>query len=245
MKIMAHRGNQALYPENSMAAFRSAIDLGADGIELDVHLTKDGQLVVIHDETLDRTTNGHGAVKEYTLSDIRQWRLMTRDGELTEEVVPTLAEFYELVVEKKYQGLLNIELKTDQEPYPGIEAAVLSLTKQYHLLANCVYSSFNWHSLIRLRQLSSEVRIAALVEAQLLPYMEHLPHLQPEALHVDWKLMTEEFISQYAQYPIRLWTVNEPELWQQWLQQGQSMSVEALMTDTPLAAMEVRSHYEG
>src|SRR5574342_839110 len=90
--LAAHRGGALLWPENSLLAFRSALALGADFIEFDVHLSRDGEVVVIHDPTLGRTTTGSGPVKDRTVAELRALRLKDRTGAVTEETVPTLDE---------------------------------------------------------------------------------------------------------------------------------------------------------
>ena len=92
MKIYAHRGNKSEFPENSLLAFRSAIELGVDGIECDVHISADGEAVIIHDETIDRTSNGQGEIIEMTLNEIKAVKLMNPDNSLSDELIPTLNE---------------------------------------------------------------------------------------------------------------------------------------------------------
>ena len=95
MKVMAHRGYSGAYPENTMLSFREAVKVGCDAIEMDVHETRDGRLVVIHDERLDRTTDGKGRVADYTYEELQRFRLVDRDGNVTDYRIPTLAEVLE------------------------------------------------------------------------------------------------------------------------------------------------------
>lgn len=132
--IFGHRGCPAHEPENSPAGFRYALTHGAEGIETDLHLTKDGVPVIIHDETLHRTTNGTGQVADYTLAELRQFRLPNG------ECIPTLADFLQLVGTAPVQ--LNLEFKTDVERYPGIEETVLPLVKAVPLAKPVIFSSF-------------------------------------------------------------------------------------------------------
>jgi glycerophosphoryl diester phosphodiesterase len=118
-KIFGHRGSMGTMPENTLLGFSHALDCGVDGIELDVQLTKDGELVVIHDEKIDRTTDGTGYVKDYTLHELKQFSAGVKfsDLELFDknvwclERIPTLEEVLELIT--PYQIELNIELKTN------------------------------------------------------------------------------------------------------------------------------------
>ena len=120
-KIFAHRGSKGTHPENTLASFKEAVRVGSDGIELDVHLTKDGHLVVIHDETVDRTTNGTGEIRNLTLAEIKA---MDAGGwfhnKYAGEKIPTLEEVLLLLTELGFNGQLNIELKTDVIQYKGL-----------------------------------------------------------------------------------------------------------------------------
>ena len=124
-KNFAHRGFSGKYPENTLLAFSKAIEEGVDGIENDVHLTKDGVLVVMHDELVDRTTNGKGYIKDKTYEELAQLDASYIFKEYGPQKVPTLREYLELV--KDTDIITNIELKTGVFEYPGIEQKVLSL----------------------------------------------------------------------------------------------------------------------
>ena len=240
MKIMAHRGNNVVFPENSMAAFRSAVELGADGIECDLHLTKDGELVIIHDETLDRTSDRSGVIAEMTLEEVKAARLLQPNGAVSEERIPTLFELIYYLNGKEFDGLLNLELKTDQYDYPGIEQAVINALEPLQPQFSIVFSSFNWYSLLRLKQVAPQVRIAVLVEEALLPYLERIPEVQPEAVHLDIDLYRDDILAQLGAYPIRLWTVNRVNDWQRFCAQPERVIV--LMTDDPAQALWVKEH---
>ena len=109
-EIFAHRGASGYAPENTLEAFRLAMEQGADGIELDVHLTKDGEVVVIHDETLDRTSNGQGKVRDYTLEELKKFSFHNHIEKYKGVQIPTLKEVLDLV--KNSSMKVNIELKT-------------------------------------------------------------------------------------------------------------------------------------
>ena len=240
MKIMAHRGNKVLFPENSMAAFRSAVELGADGIECDLHLTKDGELVIIHDETPDRTSDTSGTIAEMTLQEIKAARLLKPNGEVSDEQVPALFELIYYLNRKEFNGLLNLELKTDQYDYPGIEQALIKELEYLQPQFCIVFSSFNWYSLVRLKQISPKAPVAVLVEEALLPYLERIPEVQPEAVHLDIDLYRDDILARLGDYPIRLWTVNNVSDWQRFCAQPERVT--ALMTDDPAQALWVKEH---
>jgi glycerophosphoryl diester phosphodiesterase len=153
IRVIAHRGGPRYAPENTLAAFAHAAEAGADMLECDVHMTKDGELIIIHDETLERTTNGSGLVADHTLEELR--RLDAGGG----EHLPTLREYIEL---GKATGVeLLIELKSPHL-YPGIEARVVQALDDAHYLHRSVLQSFDFASLRRLRQLNPAVRLGAL-----------------------------------------------------------------------------------
>ena len=104
--VVAHRGNWRSAPENSVAAIDSAIQMGVDIVEIDIHKTKDGQLILMHDDRVDRTTNGKGLIKDYTLAEIKKLKLKDKDGNLTEHIVPTLEE---ALLAGKGQIMFNLE----------------------------------------------------------------------------------------------------------------------------------------
>src|SRR5260221_8448451 len=125
--VAAHRGGALLWPENSLLAFRNAVSLGADYLEFDVHLSKDGEVVVIHDPTLDRTTTGVGPVRERTLAELKTLRLKDRAGMVTEEPIPTLDEVVAVAAGGKRRMLLEIKPDERRQRYPGIEEKVAAV----------------------------------------------------------------------------------------------------------------------
>ncbi|WP_179394797.1 glycerophosphodiester phosphodiesterase [Lacticaseibacillus absianus] len=191
--IYGHRGYPVRFPENSLAGFAYACAHGVDGLELDVQMTQDGQLVVMHDETLARTTGAPGAIGALPLATVQQAHLANH------EPVPTLAQVLRRVA--PYPVQLNLELKTNHVRYPGIEAATQAAVVAHGVAARVCYSSFNPDSLAVMHALAPEMPLALLAEglpatATLPVYLDalHLAHVQP-ALAL----------------PQRLWTVNDPQ----------------------------------
>ena len=126
-EIFAHRGASGYAPENTLEAFRLAMEQGADGIELDVHLTKDGEVVVIHDETLDRTSDGQGKVRDYTLEELKKFSFHNHIEKYKGVQIPTLKEVLDLVENSSMK--VNIELKTGIYWYEGIEEKTMEIVK--------------------------------------------------------------------------------------------------------------------
>ena len=163
--VIGHRGASAYYPENTMSAFKAAYDMGAEMIELDILLSKDGIPVVIHDETLDRTTNGTGFVADYTLKELRKldaghWFGQEHSG----EQIPTLEEVIEFA---KGKIALNIEIKTEavtDELSGGIEEKALNLVKKHGIEEYVLFSSFDYRAISHLKELDVDISVALLYE---------------------------------------------------------------------------------
>jgi glycerophosphoryl diester phosphodiesterase len=161
--VAAHRGGALLWLENSLLAFRKALALGVDALEFDLHLTADGEVVVIHDPTLDRTTSGTGAVRETTLATLAPIRLKTLDGMVTAERIPTLAEVLDLAAPSPVELLPEIKVGPDRQRYPGIEEKVLALLRSRGVLGRAIIQAFQPETISRLRTLEPTVRTMLLV----------------------------------------------------------------------------------
>lgn len=152
-QVIAHRGGPAYAPENTLAAFRHALTLGVDWLEMDVQMTREGELIVIHDETVDRTTNKQGWVKELTLAQIRA--LDAGKG----EQVPTFAEVITLAKEAGVKLLPEVK---SPHLYPGIEAKVVQAVVEADYVAQTVIQSFDPQALSRIKALNPAIRVCRL-----------------------------------------------------------------------------------
>jgi glycerophosphoryl diester phosphodiesterase len=166
--LAAHRGGALLWPENSLLAFRNAVALGVDFIEFDVHLSKDGEVVVIHDPTLDRTTTGSGPVKDRTVAELKALRLKDRAGALTEETVPTLDEVTAVAAKGARRMLLEIKVDASGARYPGIEEKALAILARHGMAGSTVVMSFDAPTWRRVRELRPDVPTCALYSARML-----------------------------------------------------------------------------
>lgn len=237
-KIYAHRGDKGNYPENTLLSFRKAVEEGVDGIELDVHLTKDNQLVIIHDETLERTTNGSGFVKNYTLSELQQFQANTADlQDFSDELhIPTLREVLELL--KPYPTELNIELKTNEFTYEGIERLVLETVKRYGKGRKVVYSSFHLPSLIRIKAMDDSALIAWLVLQKIPHPVDYIETFNLEAIHLHYAIFLEDITYWKEVLPqLRLWTVNDEQV----LKKIITLCPAAIITDLPDSALKMQN----
>ncbi|CBL92020.1 glycerophosphoryl diester phosphodiesterase [Leuconostoc gasicomitatum] len=163
-QIIAHRGYRAVAPENTLPAFEAALAYQPDMLEMDVHRTLDGHLVVIHDEKVDRTTNGTGFVKDMTLAEIKSLDAgIYKEPKMVGVTIPTFDEFLTFLRAQKFDQTLMLEIKTDHVSYPGIEKEILDKIDIYKPAYHVLYQSFNLNSLKIVRQLQPKADIAALV----------------------------------------------------------------------------------
>lgn len=204
---LGHRGYSSKYPENTMLAFKAAIEGNFDGIETDVHLTKDNKLVLIHDEKIDRTSNGKGYVKDYTYEELCQFNFSYRFKDV-EVKIPLLEELLDYCAGKDV--ILNIEIKTDKIQYPDIEMMTYQMVKEKGLLNQVMFSSFHLASLLKLREIDQRVYLGYLFEddyqANKAKVFEH--HFN--AAHPKYTFLNEQEISDYLKQGIDVntWTVD-------------------------------------
>ena len=165
MYVLAHRGYSGKAPENTMAAFKLALEADADGLELDVHITKDGRVVVIHDDTLERTTDGRGRVEEQTYAELAQLDAGSWFGEeFKGERLPTLDEVCELL--KGTDKIFNVELKAGVN-FKELTEKVAELIVAYDLVPNTIISSFNHYALAYMKQVNADIRTGILYSSAL------------------------------------------------------------------------------
>lgn len=211
MKVYGHRGYSGKYPENTMLAFQKAVEVGADGIELDVQLSKDGELVVIHDETLDRTTDGKGWVKDYTLAELKKFDAgKIKDGKWGFQEIPSFDEYCRWF--KDQDIITNIELKTSIIYYPEIEEKTAAMIRKYGLEDKVIFSSFNHLSIVRMKQLLPQCPVGALVEIEGLAYAGYYGKKYGfEYYHPDFCLLSDEAVKECKEngVGINVWTVND------------------------------------
>lgn len=235
-KIWAHRGASGYAPENTLEAFRLARDMGADGVELDVQFTKDRQLVVIHDETIDRVSDGTGYVADYTLEELKKLHFNKTHPEYVESRIPTLQEVLELL---KPTGMtVNIELKTGINFYDGIERQVLKLVEELGMRESVIYSSFNHASVMRVKRLCPGARVGLLYSDGIWQPAEYAERLGAEALHPSLSNMQYPQLMEQCRengIQVHVWTVNGRED----LKRIAEMGADAIITNIPDVAREV------
>jgi glycerophosphoryl diester phosphodiesterase len=238
--IYAHRGGSAHAPENTLAAFRAALKQQADGIELDVHLSADGEVVVIHDADLGRTTNGSGSVYKKTLLEIKQLDAGVWFGEeFLGEEVPTLSEVLELLGE---QLMINIELKGPGLFRSELPEKVVEIVRQYHLEGRVVFSSFNPWQLRQIGTLLPNAKLGLLLPpgfaANLIRVLSKLI-FTPWGYHPHYRSITKGFLklAEREARPVLAWTVNQPDD----LAHMCALGVYGIITDFPARGLAQRA----
>jgi glycerophosphoryl diester phosphodiesterase len=228
----AHRGASAEAPENTLAAFLLAAELGADGIELDVQLSRDGELVVIHDFVLKSSTDGTGPVHERTLAELKQLDAGSRfDPAFAGEQIPTLQEVIDAVGNRL---LLNIELKTTSWRDDGLAAGTIRAIEDNQLLDRTIVSSFNPLALRWVNRLNPWISVGLLYAPDLPlplrhPWARHL--LRLDALHPHHSLVDPEYVvwARKQGYRVHTWTVDDPGRMCQLMRQ----EVDIIITNRP------------
>ncbi|TDD99257.1 glycerophosphodiester phosphodiesterase [Flavobacterium cellulosilyticum] len=201
---IAHRGASGYEPENTLISFQKAIDLKADGIELDVHLSSDGVLIVMHDETIDRTTNGRGEVNKMSLKELKAFKIHNS------KEIPTLIEVFDMV---KQHCFINIELKGIGTAKPVIDLiSFYSKEKGWHH-DNFLISSFDWKMLEETRLLNPNIRIGVLTEESIEEALAFAKKIKAYSINPDYTLLTKENVAlqQENGFQVFPWTVNSEE----------------------------------
>lgn len=236
----AHRGARQAAPENTLAAFAKALQLGADGIELDTLLSKDGVLVVCHNLEVDATSNGRGRVQDFSLSELREFDFGGWfDPAFAGEKIPTLNEVFDLVGSRL---LVNIEMKSVSLRGDGLATATAAFIKARNLYDQVIVSSFNPLALRRVHRLDPRIEIGLLYSPDLPIYLRQawlLPWVKPHALHPEHTMVDAGYMAwaQRAGYDVNVWTVNEEAEMQRLLDLG----VNSIITDAPDRLRQVQA----
>lgn len=222
MVKIGHRGAKGYEPENTLIAFGKAINLGVDGIELDVHLSSDGELMVIHDETVDRTTNGKGEVNQLSLKELKALKI-----EITEKI-PTLTEVLDLVNQRCF---INIELKGIGTAQPVIQLIAHYISEKNWDYNNFIISSFDWKMLEETHSLDSKIKIGVLTEESIDTALALAKKINAFAIHPDYELLSKEnvILMQQNGFEVYPWTVNSENV----IQKIKSFNVNGIISDFP------------
>jgi glycerophosphoryl diester phosphodiesterase len=207
--------------------------MGADGVELDVTLTKDNVPIIIHDDTVDRTTNGHGAIKEMTLAEVKQLDASYKFDKYRDETlrVPTLHEVLSAVGKR---GIVNIEIKSTTLKTDGVEAAVLAVIEDTGAGDHVMISSFNPLALSRMAELDPRLPRGLLYANNLPLYLRRAwlrPIAKPTAMHPHCSMIDDKYVAwaRSKGYKINTWTTDDPVE----MQRLMNLGVDAIMTNKP------------
>ena len=229
MLLGGHRGNADEFPENTLASFRSAIELGVDVIECDVHLTADGALAVIHDHLLERTTNGHGLVRDHRMAELKtldagSWK----DPRFHGERIPSLDEVLEVA---RGRVGVAIEIKNLPLPYPGIERVLADCLKQAGMADDVVVISFDHRSVRQFKQEAPEVLTGILDAARPVDPLRMMADAEAEVFCPHWGAIDPETAQEVHAGGkfIGVWTVDDPVA----LAWTRSLPADAVYTNKP------------
>ncbi|MFV8441591.1 glycerophosphodiester phosphodiesterase [Flavobacterium sp. LB2P44] len=221
MLKIGHRGAKGYEPENTFVSFQKALDMQVDGIELDVHLSADGEIIVIHDETIDRTTNGKGFVSALSLRELKAFQIEGNE-------IPTLREVFDLVNQDCF---INIELKSYE-----VTDKVVSLIEKYVSKKGWKYerfliSSFDWNALQQVAFLNDKIPIGVLTETDLDLALAFAKFIQAKSIHPNFHLLTKENTAKIQEKGLQVfpWTINELED----IQRIKTFNVNGIITDFP------------
>lgn len=240
-KIFAHRGFSKKYPENTMIAFEEAVKAGAEGLELDVQLTADEKLVVIHDLTLERTTSGKGAIRMMDWTELKHLSAGKWFGEaFSNEKIPLLSQVLDLV--KGSEVTVNIEMKGLSTDRKLIASKTAEVIQNVDVSDQVIVSSFDHGSLVLMKKMFPSISTSALVFASLAEPHDYLHKHQFQGLHFYFPMMQGEEIIQLMQqgFDSRPYTVNDLE----WMKYFFQLGCSGLITDDPVKALQERNKIE-
>jgi len=216
MHKIGHRGAKGYVAENTLASFQKAIELGVDGIELDVHLSSDGEVMVIHDDTIDRTTSQKGLVNHFTATALEQLG------------IPTLESVFDLINQKCF---INVELKTYETADKVAELIEQYVSEKNWQYEQIIVSSFDWNAIQQVHFLNDKIRIGVLTNTDLDLAIAFAKFIKAYSVHPYYHLLTAENVSQMQSknFKVYPWTINEPED----IIFVKSLNVDGIITDFP------------
>ena len=242
-KIYAHRGASGYAPENTLRAFALAADMGADGVELDVQISKDGRLVVFHDDELSRLTGFTGSVADYTYAELCRMPVIHAVDATERDVAPLLEDVLALLHER---GLsVSIELKNSRAAFPALEEKTIEAVEKAGMREKTIYSSFNHYSLLKVRRLDPNAVCGLLYDAMLYQPWDYARQLGVQALHPHFSEPTfvtgEVEAAHRLGLSVNVWTVNEEAD----LRRMAEMNCDGIISNYPDVALRVLREVRG
>lgn len=254
--IIAHRGASALAPENTLAAFQKAIDDGAEGIEFDVRLSKDGVAVVFHDFGLKRIARREGRVSDLTAAELGKLDAGTwfnirnphkGDEKFAAEIIPTFTQLLDFL--KDYQGLLYVEMKCRETEVAPLVRAVCRIIAESELLPQIKLNSFKLKAIALAKKILPEVKTAALFQPKINTILRGKSRLMEKAqayfadeLSLHYSLATKKMIEKAKEkgFPVTIWTADSPA----WVKRAIDLGIDAIITNNPARLLAVRAEMQ-
>ncbi|OLN33856.1 glycerophosphodiester phosphodiesterase [Desulfosporosinus metallidurans] len=208
MKILGHRGAAGTSPENTILSFARGLELGVDGFEFDVQLSRDGEVVICHDERVDRTSDGNGWVKNFTLTELKKLNFGVQFNKYAP--IPTLVELLEMLTGRSL--ILNVEIKTGLIEYPGIVGKVAQLLEKYQVTPQSIISSFEHKTIVEVIENYPHLKTGLLYDCGLISPWLYAQNLGASHLHPHFAFVTPELVreSHLRGIGVHTWTVDEP-----------------------------------
>jgi len=239
--IQAHRGASNYLPENTLEAFSLAIEQKADAIELDVHLSKDGEIVVAHDARLERVSNGEGYINDYTFKELKSLEFNKLFPDTPICRMPALSEVFSLI--KPTSLIINIEVKTTERLYPELPEKLIALAKEYSMEERVLYSSFNHYSLQQIKKIEPQAKIGLLYELGMVDPWVYANYLNAYAIHPHYYVIAAlpETVERCHENGVKVnvWTVDENDAIKLMLKSG----VDGIISNKPDLAYICRDNY--
>lgn len=230
--IVAHRGGANLGLENTLSCIQKGIDSGADMIEIDIHLTKDNKVVVCHDKSINRTTNGKGKIKDMTFEEIRLYNIIDENGNVTDQTIPSLEEVMELI---NGQTQILIEIKKTGNLYVGLEEKTLEIIKKYNAFSWTVVQSFNNSVIEKIHSLDPNIKLEKLLTVRFLgskyifdgsfSVLDFEKYSYVQSYNIFYKAASKSFIDLIHKNgkEVKVWTLNKVK----------DLDVDGIITNSP------------
>ncbi len=234
--IIGHRGFNGEYVENTRESFLKALELGADGIELDVHLSKDGEVIVFHDFDLKRMTGENGYVFQYTLAELKEMKILDKHE------IPTLEEVIDDLIAYKKQNnkklYLNVEFKAGSQMYEGVEERVMKICYERLAVEEVIFSSFDHQALVKIKELDERALTGVLTAAALVNPWNYVDSIKGDYYHPNCMTLTPMVLEGMFKnrLPINTYTVNDPKIGKQLIEAG----IHMVITDEVKLMLQVR-----
>ena len=235
-QIWAHRGASAYAPENTIEAFELALEMGADGVELDIQLSADDELMVLHDDTIDRTSSGTGKISDMTTWQLKELDFSCGMQKYAGARIPTLREVYALLAGTNM--LINVELKSEEADYRKLCKKAIALEREVGMEGRILYSSFNHYALLAIREEDPLAKIGLLYECVMINPQLYAKRVGADAIHPSrYTLLVPGVVRRCHRAGIRVhtWTVDDPISIRSMLDKG----VDAIITNKPDVARDI------